>query len=206
MEKFSIMARNLTFSIKKKEYEVIPLKVDRKKLYGWTEILALDEHDEPCKLVNTDESGRFIIPKGGTGLGILSRKGEWVDRSTLRTVKENGDPAEVIPSSFTILISLSKKVTVEEYLDYSITDFYELSEAPDAMIRAIGEDIYFFEYSYLDSYEGTPAFIMVSGGVLFMLLGYKNRFDMLCLGDCKQIDEEDDFIEIEDDDIDFSMF
>lgn len=200
------MARNLTFKLKRKEYQVVPAKIDRKKLYGWTEILALDENDEPCKLVNTDESGRFIIPKGGTGLGILTSDGKWVERSTLKTVKSDGAPVEVIPSSFTVVIPLSKKVTIEEYLDYSITDFYQLTDTPLEMIKAIGEDIYTFEYSYLDSYEATPAFLMVSEKVLFMLLGYRNRFEMLCLGDCKQIDEDDDFIEIDDDDIDFSMF
>ncbi len=200
------MARNLTFKIKRREYQVIPTKIDRKKLYGWTEILALDENNEPCKLVNTDETGRFIIPKGGTGLGILSQEGQWIDRSLLKTVKQDGTPAPIIPSSFTTIIPLSKKVTMEEYLDYSITDFYQLSDVPEEMIKAIGEDIYTFEYSYLDSYEGTPAFLMISDDVLFMLVGYRNHFNMLCLGDCKQIDEDDDFIEIEDDDIDFSMF
>lgn len=201
------MARELTFRIKRKKYQVVPVKIERKKLYGWTDILALDENGEPCKLVNTDESGRYIIPKGGTALGILSSKGKWVERATLKTVKQDGSPAELIPSSFTVTIYLSKKVSIEEFLDYSITDFYQLPNVTEELLRTIGEDIYTFEYSYLDSYESTPAFLMVSDGVLFMLLGYKNRFEMLCLGDCKQVDEDDDdFIDITDDDIDFSMF
>lgn len=200
------MARELTFKLKKKEFTAIPKKVERKKLYGWTEIVATDENGNPCNLVNTDDTGTIIIPKGGTSLGILSSEGEWVDRSTLKTVKTDGTPAEIIPSSYSITISLSKKVSEEEYLDHSITDFYQLTTDP-SFVKAIGDDIYIFDYIYLDGYETTPAFLMGSEGNLFMLLGYKNKFEMLCLTDCKIADEDDDdYIEVTEDDIDFTMF
>lgn len=200
------MARELSFKLKKKEYKAVPTKIERKKLYGWTEILALDEEGNPCYLVNTDDTGSLIIPKGGTALGILSGDGKWVDRSTLVTVKNDGTPADLIPSSYSVTTVLNKKISEEEYLDYSITDFYELNSDTE-LRKAVGNDIYYFEYSYLDSYEATPAFLMVSGESLFMLLGYKNKFDMLCLGDCGSVEkEDDDYIEIGDDDIDFSMF
>lgn len=200
------MARQLTFRIKRKEYTVIPVKIDRKKLYGWTEIIALDEQGRTCNLVSTDDTGTLIIPKGGTALGMLSSDGKWVERTQLKTVRQDGSEAEIIPSSFSVVISLKQKVTDEEFLDYSITDFYQLDNVPDDLLKAIGDDIYTFDYTYLDSYETTPAFLMVSDATLFMLLGYKNRFDMLCLGECSVVDDDDDYIEVTDDDIDFSMF
>lgn len=200
------MARQLTFRIKRKEYTVIPVKIDRKKLYGWTEIIALDEQGRTCNLVSTDDTGTLIIPKGGTALGMLSSDGKWVERTQLKTVRQDGSEAEIIPSSFSVVISLKQKVTDEEFLDYSITDFYQLNNVPDDLLKAIGDDIYTFDYTYLDSYETTPAFLMVSDAILFMLLGYKNRFDMLCLGECSVVDDDDDYIEVTDDDIDFSMF
>lgn len=200
------MARQLTFRIKRKEYTVIPVKIDRKKLYGWTEIIALDEQGRTCNLVSTDDTGTLIIPKGGTALGMLSSDGKWVERTQLQTVRQDGSEAEIIPSSFSVVISLKQKVTDEEFLDYSITDFYQLDNVPDNLLKAIGDDIYTFDYTYLDSYETTPAFLMVSDATLFMLLGYKNRFDMLCLGECSVVDDDDDYIEVTDDDIDFSMF
>lgn len=200
------MARQLTFRIKRKEYTVIPVKIDRKKLYGWTEIIALDEQGRTCNLVSTDDTGTLIIPKGGTALGMLSSDGKWVERTQLKTVRQDGSEAEIIPSSFSVVISLKQKVTDEEFLDYSITDFYQLDNVPDDLLKAIGDDIYTFDYTYLDSYETTPAFLMVSDTTLFMLLGYKNRFDMLCLGECSVVDDDDDYIEVTDDDIDFSMF
>lgn len=200
------MARQLTFRIKRKEYTVIPVKIDRKKLYGWTEIMALDEQGRTCNLVSTDDTGTLIIPKGGTALGMLSSDGKWVERTQLKTVRQDGSEAEIIPSSFSVVISLKQKVTDEEFLDYSITDFYQLDNVPDDLLKAIEGDIYTFDYTYLDSYETTPAFLMVSDATLFMLLGYKNRFDMLCLGECSVVDDDDDYIEVTDDDIDFSMF
>lgn len=200
------MARQLTFRIKRKEYTVIPVKIDRKKLYGWTEIIALDEQGRTCNLVSTDDTGTLIIPKGGTALGMLSSDGKWVERTQLKTVRQDGSEAEIIPSSFSVVISLKQKVTDEEFLDYSITDFYQLDNVPDDLLKAIADDIYTFDYTYLDSYETTPAFLMVSDATLFMLLGYKNRFNMLCLGECSVVDDDDDYIEVTDDDIDFSMF
>lgn len=200
------MARQLTFRIKRKEYTVIPVKIDRKKLYGWTEIIALDEQGRTCNLVSTDDTGTLIIPKGGTALGMLSSDGKWVERTQLKTVRQDGSEAEIIPSSFSVVISLKQKVTDEEFLDYSITDFYQLDNVLDDLLKAIGDDIYTFDYTYLDSYETTPAFLMVADTTLFMLLGYKNRFDMLCLGECSVVDDDDDYIEVTDDDIDFSMF
>lgn len=200
------MARQLTFRIKRKEYTVIPVKIDRKKLYGWTEIIALDEQGRTCNLVSTDDTGTLIIPKGGTALGMLSSDGKWVERTQLKTVRQDGSEAEIIPSSFSVVIPLKQKVTDEEFLDYSITDFYQLDNVSDDLLKAIGDDIYTFDYTYLDSYETTPAFLMVADATLFMLLGYKNRFDMLCLGECSVVDDDDDYIEVTDDDIDFSMF
>lgn len=200
------MPRQLTFKIKRKEYAVTPVKVDRRKLYGWTEILALDEQGRPCKLVTTDQTGTLVIPRGGTAIAVLTPKGDWVDRDQLVTVRDDGTPAEIIPSSYSVTVKLNRKVTDEEYLDYSITDFYELNDAPEGLLKAVGDDIYTFDYTYLDSYESSPAFVMASGGTLFMLVGYANRFDLLCLGECDRIDDQDDdYITVDDDDIDFSM-
>lgn len=200
------MARELRLRIKRKEYPVVPIRIDRKKLYGWTEIIAQDEQGQTCRLVNTDDTGTLIIPKGGTALGILSPKGDWVERTELKSVNEDGSPAILIPSSYSKAISLRKTVADEEFLNYSITDFYQLGQVTDSLIKAVGKDIYTFDYTYLDSYETTPAFVMVSEGSLFMLLGYKNNFNMLCLGECGTAEGGEDYIEVTDDDLDFSMF
>jgi hypothetical protein len=156
------MARELTFLVEDKEYTISPTKIDRKKLYGWTENVAYDDEGEECKLVSMDESGTLIIPKGGIALGILSDNGFWVQRSELKAVYEDGTPAEMIVSSYNTQNELSKKVSIEEFLDYSIKSFYQLDGASDELVNLIGDDIYSFIYSYRDSYEGKTAFILTS--------------------------------------------
>ena len=206
------MARTLTFSINDAEYRAVPTKIDRKKLYGWTEILALDDLGNECKMVSTDESGTFIIPKGGTGLGILSADGNWMKRSQLQAVKENGEPADVIASSFNVTIRLEQKVTPEEYLDHSITSAYQMDDVDAALVEAIGDDIYTFSYNYRDSYDGSPAFLLTAddpekGKRLFLMIGALNRFEMLRLEESGIIEETEEVSDADDsDEIDFSMF
>ena len=71
------MAKNLIFTLGGAEYAAAPVKIERKKLYGWSEIVALDAEGEKCAVVTVDETGSFIIPKGGLGLGILTPQGQW---------------------------------------------------------------------------------------------------------------------------------
>ena len=151
------MARTLKFSIHDSEYPVVPTKIDRKKLYGWTETLALVDSGNECRLVCADESGTMIIPAGGTGFGILSANGKWYNRSQLQAVGENGEPADLIPSSFNVTIPLQRKVTPEEYLDHSITAAYQLDDVAPVLLNAVETDIYIFTYTYRDACEENPA-------------------------------------------------
>jgi hypothetical protein len=159
-----------------------------------------------------DESGTLIIPKGGIALGIVSDSGFWVQRSELKAVYEDGTPAEMIISSYNTQTELSKKVSIEEFLDYSIKSFYQLDGASDELISLIGDDIYSFTYSYRDSYEGKTAFILTSEDAeknkhLFMMIGALNEFEMLSLTQTAIIEEEPEIEEEEEDaEIDFSMF
>lgn len=203
------MPRELTFRLKNTEAAVVPVKVDRKKLYGWTQIDAVDDEGNPCDLASSDDSGQLILSRGGTAMAILSGKGEWVDRSDLVAVMEDGSPAPLITSSYRTLIELERQLDEEEFLDYDVTDFYELREAPASFRRAVGKRIYLFDYTYFDSYETTPALIMESDGSLFMLLGRRRDTEMLCLHDCSDGNQgEDDELEVEgdQDELDFTMF
>lgn len=202
------MFREIVFRIKNKEFKANLIKVDRKKLYGWTELQAVDDNGEPCALLSADESGKFIIPLGGTGIGIVSESGKWVERSELKTVSNNGKPVKLFKSSFDKVNMLRKTISPDDFLDYDITDFYELTDTAPEMMKAVGKDIYCFDYSYNDSYTPSPAFVMRAKNALFLLVGVKNAYDFLCFGNCETIDEDDDdrLIEDGDEDIDFSMF
>lgn len=202
------MARELTFSLGGREYAAAPAKVDRKKLYGWTETLALDDDGNECRLVSMDETGTVIIPAGGVGLGVLSPEMEWVDRSTLKAVTLDGQDASILPSSYSAPIELQEVVTPEEYLSHSITAFYQILGADPALVAAARDKIYTFPYLYRDGYEGQRAFLMESDGNLYMMLGYLAPFELLGLDEVGIIEDEeaDDAEEEESDDIDFGMF
>ena len=201
------MPRELTFKIGNTDYSATPLKVDRRKLYGWTELNATDDNGQPCDLLTVDESGKFIIPLGGTASGIVSPSGKWVERSELVAVDGNGKPVKLFESSFNTVNVLKNKITPQEYLDYSITDFYELIDAGE-LAKTVGDDIFLFDYTYNASYETSPALVMVSGYTLFLLIGVRNFYEPLCFGDCETINDDyaDELIEQGDADIDFSMF
>jgi len=206
--KTGFMPRQMTFKIGRAEYTAAPLKIDRRKLYGWSELMAVDDNGDPCELLTVDESGKIIMPPGGTGNGILSDKGRWVERSELETVDAEGKPARLYESSFNAVVVLKDKVSAQQLLDYSITDFYQLTEASPELVKAVAEDIYLFEYAYLDSYDPSPAFVMSADGTLFLLVAERNAFEWLCFGDCETLDEDfqDEILGTGDKDIDFSMF
>lgn len=202
------MPRQLRFSLDGKEYAAAPVKIDRRKLYGWTELMAVDELGAPCDLLTADESGRFIIPPGGTGMGILSPEGRWVERSELRTVDADGKPARLFRSSFDGVNALGERVAPREFLDYDVTDFYELTGDVGPLAAAVGDDIFRFEYAYNDSYAPSPAFVLAADGTLFLLVAERNAYEWLCFGDCDALDEDfaDELVAAGDKDIDFSMF
>ena len=205
------MARTLSFAIDGDEHAVEPVKVDRRKLYGWHEVHAYDDDGNECVLVSTDATGTVIIPKEGLALGLLAADGRWVERSELTTLGADGQAATKQPSSYSQVNELTDKASDEDLLDCSITAFYYLEDADPDLIAAIGEDIYRFDYCYLDSYEPSPAFLMVAevGGnqELFMLVGARNNFQFIGLDEVAVADQEpDEDGDDESDEIDFSMF
>jgi hypothetical protein len=207
------MARVLKFRADDKEYSVNPTMIDRKKLYGWTELLAMDDLHHECKLVMMDKSGT-LIPKGGTGLGILTPDGKWVERSQLIAVLPDGTPAKLLPSSYSATVDLTEKVSVETFLEHSITAFYQLEQIDVGLVEWIGNDIYRFDYRYRDCYAGKSAFLLAGeinsegNKPLFMMIGVSNEVEMLCLEQVAFIEDDTNQEEEEgnDDEMDFSMF
>jgi len=195
------MGKNLSFSINNTLYGGVPVKIERKKLYGSTKTIVYDEEGMECETARLDEGASGLIPKGGLGLGILSPDGLWVERSTLKAVNPNGKDAVFVSSSYDSAITLNKKVTAQDLLDHCITGFYELPFPGFASV--IGQDIYSFEYCYRASYEPSSAFLLASDGSVFMLIGYKAEFESLGLAEEVFLDE-DEIEEDDEEDIDFT--
>jgi hypothetical protein len=201
------MAQELTFIVGGRDFVFSPIKLERSKVYGSTEKVVLDDNNQHCKTVNMDETGTVIIPKGGISLGILDEGMNWVERSNLVAVNnETGEIVEQIPSTFTTPVSLNNKVSIEYFLDHSITTVYQLAGTENAeLVKLIGNDIYEFKFNYRNSYDSNPAFLVANEIGLFMLVGYKNDFEFIALQETAVIDAEEEETETDDFDIDFSM-
>ena len=199
------MAQELNFVANEKSYVCSSSKLDRSKVYGFTERVVLDDKNCVCKAVNMDESGTIIIPKGGISLGLLDSEMNWIDRSRLIAVNSDGEQVEQIPSTFSTPVMLDKKIDVEHFLDHSITTVYELSGDSAELADFIGDDIYEFKFNYRAGYDTNPAFLIANAGGLFMLVGYNNNFEYVTLQQTAVIDSEENEEEAEDFDIDFSM-
>ena len=196
------MGRSLAFNLKGSLFSAEPVKIERKKLYGFTKTFVYDENGQECETANLDTGASGLIPRGGLGLGILSPEGLWVERASLKAVNTQGKDACLIPSSYDSPINLNKKTSAQDLLDYCITGFYELPNKD--LSSTLGEDIYTFDYCYRASYEPSTAFILANEDCAFMLLGYRADFEVLNLPEEAVIDDED--IEDEDDEeIDFSF-
>ena len=199
------MAQELTFVVNDKNYVCSSSKLDRSKVYGFTEKIMLDDKNQVCKAVSMDESGTIIIPKGGISLGMLDDDMNWVERGQLVAVDKDGEKVEQIPSTFTTPVVLDNKISVERFLDHSITVVYELAGDYAGLVEFIGDDIYEFKFNYRAGYDTNPAFLIANADGLFMLVGYKNNFEYVTLQQTAVIDAEEEEGDTEDFDIDFSM-
>ena len=81
------MAAALKFSLKGTEYEAVPVKLERKKLYGWTDVVATDASGGTCTTAQVDPDGELLIPPGAVKSALLDADGAWVE-------------LPIVPSSF----------------------------------------------------------------------------------------------------------
>jgi len=202
------MAKPLNFKIADAIYDLEPLKLDRKKLYGWTEKIVLDDEENECNTLSLYPDLAMIIPKGGTGLGAVGVDGSWVEKSDMMYINEDGTPATLVPSSFDGEIELNRSVTLEKYLEHNITSVYSLQgeeNHPD-FVKAIqdNKDIFTFTFNFRADYEGDPAFVIENDGEVFVLVGKKIEFEFIGLDESGVLDEEEN-TEDEEDEFDFSM-
>jgi len=205
------MARALNFKIKDQVFDLEPLKLERKKLYGWSEKIVLDEDENPCDTFTLYPKFSMLIPKGGVGLGNIDKNGQWVEKSDIIYVNiEDNSIAKLVPSSYDTEIELSDTVSVECFLEYNITAVYSLQgeENHPNFVKAIKEskEIFTFIFNYRTGYEGDAAFLIENDGEIFILVGQKVEFSFLGLEESGILDEtEEEDSESDDDEFDFSM-
>ena len=198
------MAKELIFSLSGVEYFAAPTKLERKKLYGWSTLVATDKNGEVCTSAYLSPDDAMIIPSGGFKQGTIDQNGKWVDKSNLQAYDHNGNPLPTLPSSFDAPILLHEKVSIVEFLDNEWESVYQLCN-PE-LATAVGQDIYRFPFNYRESVNKNDGYLLNTPSGLFLFAGDAQVFELVALADQTTIDEvEEETIE-EIDELDFSMF
>ena len=71
------MAASLQFTLGGAAFEAVPVKLERRKLYGYTEIKATDADGARCESAQVDPDGELVVPSGAVKPGILDEDGLW---------------------------------------------------------------------------------------------------------------------------------
>lgn len=197
------MAKELTFSLAGTEYASAPVKLERKKIYGWSTLVATDRAGDVCDTAYLSVNDALVIPSGGFKQGIVDDEGRWVEKSELVAYDKEGKEMKSYASSFDAAIELKKKVNVEEFLDNNWESVYQLVN--EELAAAVGNDIYKFDFSYRGGTNHNDGYLMNTPGGLFLFAGDKQEFPLVGLEDLSTIDETEE-MEEEIDELDFSMF
>jgi len=168
------MPRSLSFTFNEHPVDFVMHKVDRSRLYGFKELLVLDDEGEPCELHTLAEDGKTLIGKGGTGIGYVDADGNWIEKAELAAVNLEGEEIVPVKSSFSAPIALAEKATESDFLDHNMRLIYRLeSEAIDEKLEAELEAgaIFKFPYSFRGGLMADAGFLLHnSEGEIFFLV------------------------------------
>ena len=198
------MAKELQFKLNGADYGAAPVKLERKKIYGWTDTVATDRSGDVCSSAYLSPDDALIIPSGGLKQAVVDDGGRWVEKSELKAYDEEGNKLlPILPSSFDAPIDLKQKATVEEFLDNDWEAVYLLVNTD--LAAAVGNDIYKFDFNYRASTNHNDGYLINTPGGLFLFAGDQQEFPLVALADETTIDDTEE-PEEEIDDLDFSMF
>lgn len=199
------MAKELVFKLSGKDYNAAPVKLERKKIYGWTDTIATDRSGDVCGSAYLSPDDALIIPSGGLKQGTVSADGRWIEKSELTAYSEDGtEVLPVLPSAFDAPIELKEKATVEQFLDNDWESVYQLDNAD--LAAAVGDDIYKFEFSYRGGTNHNDAYLVTTPAGLFLFAGDRQEFPLVSLAEETTIDDTEEAEEEVIDELDFSMF
>ena len=198
------MAKDLIFNLAGAEYAVAPVKLERKKIYGWSDIVATNKAGEVCESAYLLADAALLVPSGGYKQGTVDDTGRWIDKSELKPYDAEGNEMPSYASSFDAPIELGATATIEEFLDNDWEAVYQLVNTD--LAAAVGNNIYKFEFSYRGGTNHNDGYLINTPGGLFLFAGDKQEFPLVSLADQTVIDEVEEEVEEEIDDLDFSMF
>jgi hypothetical protein len=188
-------------------------KIDRDRLYGFVETETFTSDGEQCSRGVLAGDGHTLAGKGDTAIAYLSPDGSWRNRDELRSVDAK-DGAAIVPvkSTFAFPVALEgKETTLDDYLGHAVRLVYELRHvelnAADfgALFDALlGGTIFKFPFSYRGGDFADPGFLLAGQDSVYLAVGTPCALDYARLQVTAPV-VEDDAVEEEEDELDFSM-
>lgn len=198
------MAKELIFKLGDKEYAASPVKLERKKIYGWTETVATDRNGATCVPAYLSMEDVLIIPSGGLKQASVNKDGKWLDKSELTAYDESGENIlPILPSAFDSAIHLNLKASIDEFLDNDWESVYQIMN--DELAAALGNDIFKFEFSYRGGTNHNDGYLVATPAGLFLFAGDEQEFTLIGISDETIIDETEEPGTDDLDELDFSM-
>ncbi len=204
------MARPLRFRLGDQDFAAEPVRIDRSKLYGRVEAVAVDKYGDPLEKAVLDEDGATIVR--ATGTGYLGAEGRWSARGDLLAVDEHGRPRPLLPSSFDETIELwpEGSVDLDEYFLHEIDHLYVLEGLDSGPVAALLEAegrLFSFPFLFRAGYESYRAFLVPKGERVFLAVGRRAVVDFIGKQNSSVIDEvlDEETADDENEELDFSM-
>ena len=201
------MPRTANLTLDGKSFETAFVKLDRKKVYGWSKIDIYDKDSKSCSLASIAD-GEHILPSGSVTLAGFNSKGEYVKKSNLIGIDREGNKVDKIPSIYDKSANLTK-VTLDEFLSINVKSVYQLSisESKDDLLSLLNSgDIYHFPFNYRADYNADDGYLITNENEVFAVIGEKANIEFIGLENKEEevpeaVEEESGEI----DDFDFGM-
>ncbi|MCS7074596.1 MAG: hypothetical protein NZ108_09030 [Bacteroidia bacterium] len=199
------MGSELTFRLQEHIFSAELTKLDRKKIYGWSDVKTYDNQNRECLLATLSDDGTIIIPPGGIALGQFTATGEYRSRSELFAADLYHQFLEILPSSFDSEIEL-QTATIDDLLSLNIKSVYQLTVSNlNQVSQFLKDKIFRFSFNYRKSFDPDDAFLVENDGAIFLIVGKPAIYEFIGL---KELPSEPELeaVSEETDDLDFSMF
>jgi hypothetical protein len=200
------LAKGIVVSFGGRESSFALAKVDREKLYGRKERVAVDEAGKPCTLAYLTADGRAVLPPGATAMVYVNDRFETIERSELVAVDADGQPLASVPSTLGVAVPLEGPLDASRVLDTLTHAVYALdpeSLDDDLRTRLTGGEIFSFRFNYRSDTSDGLAFLLANDQGIFALAGTPSGFTFVSRDVAEPADEDDDADES--DELDFGM-
>jgi hypothetical protein len=199
------MAREPKFIFKDYTFSASLNKVDRDKVYGWTETKYMDSNGKSCNFISILDDGKTIIASKGLAYKTLDQNGVEIDKSTLIAKNTDGTEALLLASVFDVDNILSDDKGIQDYLSLDVKSVYQLAltDNDKGIVDLLNDKkVLYFTFNYRAGYEADDAFLINQGDNIFAVIGKITSYTYATLDVMPTLVDE---VEEVSDEVDFSF-